>query len=203
MKYYEIGFAQKDLIGHLAPEEMIKRLKQEGSGAILAVEEDDSPVGIVIFDLSHPKLLDIYWLNVFEDYRGRGIGGDLLIAMYDKALNEDRQGVRVMMTGELAYIENVRAVEDYFYAWGFTHGRYLDETETEGNRVEIIYVFLAPADFYEKEKARIDREASFDPDQADIDDPSLWEGAYMDPIYIGAPKEYTFIDAQRYDEELW
>ncbi|MCR5655625.1 MAG: hypothetical protein K6G07_08325 [Lachnospiraceae bacterium] len=199
MNFYDITYEQRTLGRFLAPEEKLEKIKKDNCGAVLAVSNNE-PVGIVIYDVSHADSLDVIWIAVEELSEGEGVGGDLLIAMYDKALNSGKKMVRLLMKGELADIENVKAVEDYFYAWGFTQGRYIEDDDEDSNKIEYTYMFWAPADYYEREKERMARAEEFVATEENFDQ---IEETDLDPIYVDAPTDYLYVRTETYGEQLW
>lgn len=127
IKYFEMSEKDKELAVHLAPQEQLDRLSLAKHGGFLAVDEEKHlPVGILIYSYARAERLDIEWLYVQEEYRYHEIGGELLIATYDLAMNAELSLVGVRLTGELAAKANIDVARDYLGARGFDGGMYVE-----------------------------------------------------------------------------
>lgn len=127
IRYYEMNEKDTELAAHLAPQEELDKLSLAKHGGILAVDEEEQlAVGILIYSYARAERLDIEWLYVYEDYRFHEIGGELLIAAYDLAVNAGLPFVSVRMAGELATDENADVADEYFRPRGFSTGMYVE-----------------------------------------------------------------------------
>ncbi len=109
----------KELALHLAPEEMLDRLNLPYYYAILAVDkEDNTPAGILIYCLARGKRLDIEWLNVYEDYRFKGIGDELMEMAFALAMEAKYPYVGVRLAGEMETPKNRESMRNYLMDFG-------------------------------------------------------------------------------------
>ena len=115
----------KDMVlaEHLAPEGMLCRLALPHCSGVIAVDEEAKvPVGLVIYSYSRANRLDIEWLFVYETYRGKGIGSDLLEMMFTVANKAKIPFVGLLLEGAFASEENINAMRGFANAWGFSFG---------------------------------------------------------------------------------
>ena len=127
ISYFEMSEKDKELAVHLAPQEELDKLSLAKHGAILAVDnEKQCAVGIMIYSYARAERLDIEWLYVYETYRCQEIGGELLIAAYDLAMNAGLPYVGARLTGELATDENADVADNYLQPRGFRAGMYVE-----------------------------------------------------------------------------
>ena len=127
IRYYEMSDKDKELAVHLAPQEQLDRLSLAKHGGFLAVDEEkEQAVGVLIYSYARAERLDIEWLYVQEEYRYHEIGGELLIAIYDLAMNVGVSSVGMRMTGELATKENIDVATGYLEPRGFVSGMYVE-----------------------------------------------------------------------------
>ncbi len=121
LKY--LAAEDRDLAKHLAPPEILGKLNLPHHTGILAINgRNGMPVGLAICSNIRENRLDIEWLNVFERFRRKGIGEELILGCYETALGLGLPRIGVLMEGELATLENLETMQDYIGNYGFTIG---------------------------------------------------------------------------------
>ena len=123
---YDLEKNDTEMVSHLAPEEVLDKLKGRSHGALFAVDED-RPVacGLLIYSTRDAGKLDLEWLYVFDSYQGNEIGTALMEEFYNMAMGENRALLRVILPEEMEEDDKANARE-FFSDWGFSgHDRLL------------------------------------------------------------------------------
>ncbi len=125
MKLKYLSGEDLDLARHLAPPEILNKLKLPRHIGILAINAKKKlPIGLAICANIRENRLDIEWLNVFETYRNMGVGEELILGCYETALGLGLPRIGVLMEGPLATIENLEAIQEYIENYGFSIGMF-------------------------------------------------------------------------------
>jgi GNAT superfamily N-acetyltransferase len=84
--FYTMKTEDLRIAEHLAPPTELDKLRLPGYTGILAIDEDKKVTcGLAICQKVRLERLDIVWLFVYDDFRGLGIGEQLIMAAFDLA----------------------------------------------------------------------------------------------------------------------
>ena len=115
------------LAEHLAPPEILAKLKLPKHIGLLAIDvEDMTPCGVALASHGRGNRLDIEWVSVYEDYRDMGVGSELIYGCYEAAKDLKLPTLGFLMEGELATLENVEAIREYIEEFGFFTGVFIN-----------------------------------------------------------------------------
>lgn len=108
----------RELAGYffaLDPFNCLNKLELPGCfaiGGFLETEDGDNPVSIVVFEVADDRLL-IHWMYTLPEYRGEGLGSELLILVFEEAKSRGLTDVAARISDEY----DVRAFN--WHSWDF------------------------------------------------------------------------------------
>jgi L-aminopeptidase/D-esterase-like protein/GNAT superfamily N-acetyltransferase len=123
---------------HAIEDEMIPDLRNESA---LVAEVDGEPVGFVSWGEpefhTESGVMEIYWLAVHRDWRGRGVGKALLRVLEEKLQRESYKAVELWTVADSEFYPPYAETRAFYRANGY-HDLYVDvvnRTEETGDRL--------------------------------------------------------------------
>ena len=120
-----IPLDRKDVLlaAHMAPPNILAKLQFPYCYGLISVDmKTHLPCALLIYSAARGDHLDIEWLYVYEDYRGEGLGEELMDAAFQLGKSSGLSYVCVRLEGELNTKKNADLVRDYLMNYGFDAG---------------------------------------------------------------------------------